>query len=85
LAEKAVQGRGVMIDLCKHFGYERTYVNLEMLQNIMREDNVSVEQGDIVCLHTGLGDLIMNSPKSGPDPSIKTACSVLDGADPKHS
>ena len=25
----------------------------------------------------------MNSPSKGPDPSIKTACAVLDGADPK--
>lgn len=83
LAEKTVQGRGVMIDFQKHFGYERVYVNFSMLQEIFRKDHIVVEEGDIVCLNTGLGELIMNSPSSGPDPSIKTACAVLDGADPK--
>jgi kynurenine formamidase len=83
LAEKTVQGRGVMIDLYKHYGYERAYVNYEMLQEIFKKDHIVVEEGDMICLHTGLGELIMNSPPEGPDPSIKTACAVLDGADPK--
>jgi len=82
MAETGVQGRGVMVDLHRHLGNERTHVDLNMLLKIMQEDKISVSEGDILCLHSGLGQLIMNSPMSGPDPSIRLACAVLDGSDP---
>ena len=82
MAETCVQGRGVMIDLHRHLGEARTHVNLEMLLKIMEADRVSVSEGDILCLHTGLGQLIVDSPPEGPDPSMRLACAVLDGSDP---
>lgn len=82
MAETCVQGRGVMVNLHRHLGEARTHVDLEMLLKIMEADRVSVSEGDILCLHTGLGQLIVDSPPAGPDPSIRLACAVLDGSDP---
>jgi len=80
MAETGVQGRGVMIDLRHHFGDERVGVGYDMLERVMKGDGVQVEKGDIVCVHTGLGQLIRDSDGKL-DASIKTACSVLDGYD----
>jgi len=80
MAETGVQGRAVMIDLRHHFGDERIPVTWEMLERVMKEDKVVVEKGDIVCVHTGLGQLIREADGKL-DRSIRTACTVLDGHD----
>jgi kynurenine formamidase len=80
MAETGVQGRAVMIDLRHHFGDERVAVTLDMLERVMRADGVVVETGDIVCIHTGLGQLIREA-EGKLDQSIRTACTVLDGHD----
>jgi kynurenine formamidase len=80
MAVTGVQGRAVMIDLRHHFGDERVAVTMEMLEQVMKKDGVAVEQGDILCLHTGLGELIREA-QGRLDESIKTKCAVLDGYD----
>jgi len=80
MAESGVQGRGVMIDLHRHLGDERVEVGYDLLARIMRDDGVAVETGDIVCIHTGLGQRIVDAD-GAPDPSLRTACAVLDGRD----
>jgi len=80
MAQTGVQGRAVMIDLRHHYGDARVGVTYEMLEKVMREDNVTVQKGDIVCMHTGLGQLIRDAD-GRLDASIKTACAVLDGYD----
>ena len=80
MAETGVQARAVMIDLRHHFGDERVAVTWEMLEHVMKEDAVSVETGDIVCIHTGLGELIRQA-EGRLDNSIRTQCAVLDGYD----
>lgn len=82
MAETCVQGRGVMIDLRHHLGDDRTSVDFDTLARIMDADGVEVGDGDMVCLHTGLGQRIIDM-KQEPDPSIRTMCAVLDGHDPK--
>ena len=52
MAEHGVQGRGVLIDLEHHLGSDRTAVTLDILQDIMAKDNVVVEPGDMLLLHT---------------------------------
>jgi len=83
MAESCVQGRGVLIDLRHHLGDERVEVGFDLLSEIMTKDNVTVEEGDILCIHTGIGQLIMDSGEDAPDPSIRTACAVLNGHDQK--
>src|SRR4029079_9827475 len=80
MAQTGVQGRAVMIDLRHHFGDERVAVTWEMLERVMKEDDVKGETGDILCLHTGLGELIRQADGKL-DQSIRTACTVLDGYD----
>lgn len=81
-AETGLQGRGVLIDLRHHFGDERVAVDYEKLAQVMKADAVQVEKGDILCLHTGLGQLIRDAAGS-PDSSLRTSCAVLDGYDRK--
>lgn len=81
LAETCVQGRAVMIDLRAHFGNERKLVGWAELDHVMRADGVTVEPGDMVCLHTGLSDLIVQM-SGNPDPHVlHNSCAVLDGRD----
>jgi hypothetical protein len=61
--ERCVQGRAVMIDLHAHFGRERVRVGYDLLMDIMRKDGVVVEPGDMVCLHTGFAQMLLEMNK----------------------
>jgi len=81
MAEHGVQGRGVLVDLEHHLGSDRTPVTLAILQDIMAKDNVVVEPGDMLLLHTGFADQILRWEKN-PDPvAIHTTYSHLDASD----
>lgn len=81
MAKHGVQGRAVMVDLHSEFGdFPRKEVGYKELMQIMQRDNIEVEKGDILCLWTGLDQMIMRM-KGNPDESIKSACAVLDGSD----
>ena len=83
MAQKCVQGRAVMIDLHAHVGRARELVGYERLMRIMEQDKVAVEAGDMVCLHTGFAQLIVDM-KGHPDGhALENACAALDGRDPK--
>ena len=80
-AEKAIQTRGVLLDLDHHLGREKSTVGLSTLQDIIQRDGVTVEPGDIVCLHTGFADELL-AMKGTPDPQrLHTMCAALHGAD----
>lgn len=81
MAAHGVQGRAVMVNLHKHFGnFPRKEVNYDDLMRIFESDNIVVESGDILCLWTGLDELIL-SMNGEPDHSLHEACAVLDGRD----
>src|SRR5688572_9664244 len=82
MAETGVQWRAVMIDLRHHCGDERVDVTWDVLERVMTADAVTVDEGDIVCIHTGLGQLIRDAD-GRLDASIKMRCAVLDGHDKK--
>ncbi|MGB3071581.1 MAG: cyclase family protein [Ottowia sp.] len=81
MAEKAVQGRGVMVDLQAHFGQGRHIVGMDDLHQVLVADGIAVEEGDILCLHTGFADAVL-AMDGTPDASVlaQTGC-VLDGRD----
>jgi kynurenine formamidase len=83
LAEKSMQGRGVMIDLVRHLGRERVAVGYDLLMRIMEDDGVEVERGDMVCLHTGLSTMILEMNKQPDGPLLLKSCPVIDGRDQK--
>jgi kynurenine formamidase len=49
--------------------------------DILRKDKVVVEPGDMVCLHTGFAQMLLEMNKQ-PDPhAVENACAVLEGRD----
>ena len=81
MAYQGVQGRGVLIDLHAHLGDEWRGVNLATLQEIMAADNVVVEPGDMLLLHTGYATRILEWNRR-PDPrKLFTTGSYLDARD----
>ena len=83
MSARCVQGRAVMIDLQAHLGTARVNVDHDMLMDIMKKDGVSVEQGDMVCLHTGFADLLLQMNKQPPADVLSRYGAGLEGRDPK--
>jgi kynurenine formamidase len=83
MAVHGLQGRGVLVDLFSAYGeFPRKEVGYDDLMRIMEKDKVVIESGDILCVWTGLDQMIMRM-KGNPDDSINRACAVLDGFDKK--
>jgi kynurenine formamidase len=83
MATAGLQGRGVMIDLHRVYGNEKIPVDLAMLTNVMHDQGVVVEQGDILALRTGWAELVMEM-KGEPDKQVvHHSCAGLDGSDPE--
>ena len=83
MAAACVQGRGVMVDLHAHHGRARALIGYDALMRVLEADRAAVEPGDMVCLHTGFAQLLLEMNRA-PDPAVLHAsCAVLDGRDPK--
>lgn len=81
MAAHGVQGRAVMIDLHRHFGTARQLVGYDDLMRVMKTDGVAVEKGDMVCLHTGFAQVVLDM-KGDPDATVlHSICPVLMGRD----
>ncbi|HEX4492247.1 MAG TPA: cyclase family protein [Acidimicrobiia bacterium] len=81
MAATGVQGRGVLVDLAHHLGTEWRGVDRATLENIMTADNVVVEPGDILLLHTGFATQVLEWNRE-PDPvQIHRMCTYLDARD----
>jgi kynurenine formamidase len=81
MSGRCVQGRAVMIDLHAHLGRERVLVDHDMLQDILRKDEVVVEQGDMVCLHTGFAQMLLEMNRTPDGHLLENSCAVLEGRD----
>ena len=82
MAEHCVQGRGVMIDLHAHFGRARVAVGYDQLMRVLEADRVVVEHGDMVCLHTGFAQMLLEMGRQARRARrVETLCAVLDGRD----
>ena len=72
-----------MIDLHAHVGRASTAVGYEQLMRIMEKDKVVVEKGDMVCLHTGFAQMILEMKKQPDQHKLEHSCATLDGRDRK--
>ena len=81
MAQRCVQGRAVMVDLHAHFGDSRIAVGFEQLMAVLDADRVVVEQGDMVCLHTGFADRLLEMRRNPDAAALDRLCAVLDGRD----
>ncbi len=84
MALKAVQGRAVLIDLHAHFGDARTLVGYEQLAQVMAADGVVVEEGDIVCFHTGFAQAVLAMDRLPTHEALARTGSGLDGRDERR-
>jgi kynurenine formamidase len=81
MAFHGVQGRGVLVDVAHHLGDEFRGVTLAMLEEIMAADDVVVEPGDILLVHTGFATKVLGWNRN-PDPvAIHQSCAYLDARD----
>lgn len=81
MAQTGVQGRGVLIDLERAVGHERVAVGYDLLTEIMEAQDVTVEAGDILCLHTGLTALMLDLGDDLTQETLDGSCAVLDSQD----
>lgn len=81
MAETCVQGRGVMIDLHAHLGRARASVGYDTLLRIVDADGVAVERGDMVLVHTGFAQAVMEMRGRPTAEALHGLCAVLDGRD----
>ncbi|HYM32154.1 MAG TPA: cyclase family protein [Candidatus Cybelea sp.] len=83
MAVKGVQGRGVLADLHAHFARERKYVGYEDLMRVFERDRVVVETGDMLLLHTGFAQAVLEMRRDPDEKTLHNSCAVLDGRDAK--
>jgi hypothetical protein len=83
MAVKAIQSRGLLVDLHEMAGRERRYIGYDGLMAAIDATRTQVEPGDILCLYTGLGDLILEMAGTSNGDVLHSSCAVLDGGDPR--
>ena len=81
VAETCVQGRGVMVDLHAAFGITRKFVNYDDLMRVMERDRVTVETGDMLCVHTGWAKGVLDAKGQPDEQLLHHSYAVLDGND----
>lgn len=81
MAEACIQGRGVLVDLHAHFGRERKLVGYADLRRVMEKDGVVVEEGDMLCLHTGFGQMLLDMKHAPDEHTLHHSCAALEGRD----
>jgi kynurenine formamidase len=81
IAQCGVQGRGVLVDLSEEAGHERRVIGYHQLMAAMKSQSVEVDAGDLLCIYTGLDELILAMGEDLTPDIINSSCAVLDGHD----
>ncbi|MEM9028410.1 MAG: cyclase family protein [Pseudomonadota bacterium] len=83
MAARCVQGRAIMIDLHAVYGDDKVDVDFDGLEAAMTAQNVVVEAGDMVCLHTGFARRVLEMNREPDAHTLHNVCAALEGRDPK--
>jgi kynurenine formamidase len=84
LATSCVQGPAVLIDLDRAFGRERPVrVDHPMLMRAIVDQAVVIRPGDMVCLHTGYSQAVVDAAARKSTARLPDAGATLDGRDPR--
>jgi len=83
MAAACIAGRGVMVDLHRAYGTAKTFVDYDMLREVMRDQRVTLKKGDILALHTGFGQVILDMHGHPDKEALHNTCAALDGSDPE--
>lgn len=82
-AEKAIQSRGVLLDFERHFGPQQRALRYAELKGLLDADGIEVAPGDILCLHSGMARLIVESDGLAEEAAVRQHGAELDGSDPE--
>ena len=80
-AKKGMQGRGVLLDLARHLGDQRTVVDAQTFLNILTTENIAVDRGDMLVLRTGFAETIVEMAGHPDHERLEKTGAVLDGSD----
>lgn len=83
MAVKCLQGRAAMVDLHAHYGDKKEAIGYDAWMRVLEEDDVVVEPGDMLLIHTGWTALIMQMNKDPDLEVLNNSCTGLDGRDDK--
>ena len=83
MAQHCVQGRGVLLNMKKHFGEESHPVSYDDVMRMLEADGIEIEKGDIVCCYTGYADKLIELGCDVPPDLPRTHCPAFDGFDQK--
>ena len=72
-----------MIDLHAVCGDAKTDVDFDVLHQAMADQSVTVEEGDMVCLHTGFARKVLEMNREPDAHTLHNVCAALEGRDPK--
>jgi kynurenine formamidase len=81
MARSCVQGRGVMIDLFGAYGAARRIVGYDDLMRAADATGAEIENGDMLCLHTGQASALLVAGRNPPTELLEDAFCHLDGCD----
>ncbi len=81
LAAHGVQGRAVLVDIAHHLGRCRQAVGYDQLMRLLDADGITVEPGDMLCLHTGFADTLLAMNRQPDLQRLHQTGSGLDGHD----
>jgi kynurenine formamidase len=82
MAVHGVQGRGVLVDLAHHLGLDFRGVDRATLEEVMAADGVVVEPGDMLLLHTGYADKVVEWAGHATPRQLFGTGTYLDAHDP---
>jgi kynurenine formamidase len=80
-AARPIQGRGVLVDIERHYGRDKRDLTFTDMQKIIEADRLDVRRGDILCLHTGFADEVLKMNKRPNKERLHGICAALDGRD----
>ncbi len=81
LAQTPVQGPAVVIDLERHFGPERRRIGYDEWMSVIEADGIEVQPGDMILIHTGYAEKIMENDGSVSAAELDGLGALLDGSD----
>jgi len=81
LAQKGMQGRGVLVDLARHYGKGRTLIGARELLAVLEKDGIAVEPGDMLVLRTGYAEKVVEMAGKPDADVLHGYGAALDGTD----
>jgi len=81
MAAACIQGRAVLVDLHAHHGTDRAQVGHADLMRVLEHDGITVEAGDLLCLHTGFAQALLDMGRQPDGEALHRSYAVLDGRD----